>query len=687
MVNGNNNVVITISAHDTASAAIAKVRSSTSSMVTDFAALGQKAAIGFGLVGAAATALVIATGFSFNNLKQQATIAFSTMLGSGEKAKIFLNELQRFAAKTPFEFTDLIRASQRLAAFGFEAGRIIPTLTAVGDAAAALGASPETINRITLALGQMQAKGKVSGEEMRQLAEAGIPAWEIIATKIGVSIPDAMKKAEAGAISASVGVNALVEGMETRFAGMMEAQSHTFGGLLSTIKDTFAIVSGQVMEPFFERTTKAMQSLVDLTSSPKFIAGVQTFAAVLDKLMSEIGQHKEIIVGFGAAAAGAFAIATAAAVVWVGTLIAVHAPIIALIVAIGLLAAAGYKWRDTIGDAIGSVAEMWDALWGNIGGPLESAYGAIKSFAQAFVDAIASAVNTVIDLLNKIQIPDWIPGIGGKGIDIPHVSGAQVGGAMAIGLGVPTGLIAAGTGVGGKIGGALGGMFEGISGGIDDVRSTFQGFVDAAKAAVPGLTDASTAVAGLGSAADGAGSAAKAAAEELAGWQKKFIDDQVQAYLEGGQAQLEAVRASQSSIVDRASVLAAELVNIFGLKVPDAMQRAIEFISASADALLAKAKKVADDIFRMVGSGDAFVQEQLRGMAEAGMVLIQTSGGTRFGSSGSLSSGESVLLNPQQFYPQVTINGDVYGYDDFAGKVASAVNTTTQEGGFYEGGG
>ena len=91
------------------------------------------------------------------------------MLGSAERAGAFVKELQSFAAHTPFEFNDVTKASQKFLAFGFTAEQIIPTLTAVGDAAAGVGAGQDGVNRLTIALGQIAAKGKLASQEMSRL--------------------------------------------------------------------------------------------------------------------------------------------------------------------------------------------------------------------------------------------------------------------------------------------------------------------------------------------------------------------------------------------------------------------------------------------------------------------------------------------------------------------------------------
>lgn len=237
-------------------------------------------------VGALAGAVGVA-GVKFNNMREQAQIAFTTMLGDGGKAKAFLDDLQAFAAKTPFEFPDLVSASQKLLAMGFNADKVRPTLTAIGDAVAGLGGGAEMVDRVTTALGQMQAKGKASSEEMMQLTEAGIPAWEMLASKIGVDIPTAMDMVSKGAVSADTAIGALVDGMNAKFGGLMEKQSATFGGLLSTLKDTFTQLSGKVMGPLFERMTDGLAAIVDWTSKPEFTAGVERLAEWLGQVIDK----------------------------------------------------------------------------------------------------------------------------------------------------------------------------------------------------------------------------------------------------------------------------------------------------------------------------------------------------------------------------------------------------------------
>ena len=195
---------------------------------------------------------------------EQLEIAFTTMLGNAEQAKTMLSDLQDFAQVTPFDLESVTNGSRRLLAMGFSAEQIIPVMTAVGDAAAGLGMQAEGIDRLTLAMGQMAAKGKVSAEEIRQFAEAGVPGWKFISDMLEITIPEAMKRGEQNQISAAQGLNAIVAGMNSKFGGMMEAQSHTIDGMWSNLMDgisrTSISVGKDIVESFdlHKKLAKAM---------------------------------------------------------------------------------------------------------------------------------------------------------------------------------------------------------------------------------------------------------------------------------------------------------------------------------------------------------------------------------------------------------------------------------------------
>jgi tape measure domain-containing protein len=116
---------------------------------------------------------------------EQTSVAFTGLLGSAQKATVFLKDLRDFANKTPFEFPELAQDAREMLGFGFATKDVIPMMTRLGDAVATMGGSSDDIDRAVTAIGQMHAKTKVTADEMNQLTELGIPAWDLLAKSMG----------------------------------------------------------------------------------------------------------------------------------------------------------------------------------------------------------------------------------------------------------------------------------------------------------------------------------------------------------------------------------------------------------------------------------------------------------------------------------------------------------------------
>ena len=222
-------------------------------------------------------------------------IAFGVMLGSGERARAMLKDLQQFAATTPFEFPELIRAAQKMAAFGIEADKIVPTMRTVGDAVAGLGGSSEMFDRIIRAMGQMDAKGKVSAQEMNQFAEAGINAWQAVADALNITVVEAMARAKAGSIDSATALTAIQADMVAKFDGMMTEQSKTIQGTLANLKDTIGFI-----------LTDIGQQLIETLQLREVLGWIQSFAQGALQWFRDLddGTKKTVIALTGAFALG-----------------------------------------------------------------------------------------------------------------------------------------------------------------------------------------------------------------------------------------------------------------------------------------------------------------------------------------------------------------------------------------------
>lgn len=305
---------------------------------SDFIKISNKTALAIGGIGAAIAAAGVKAVEAAGKLQNVQT-AFTNMLGSAQKASAFTKELQAFAAATPFEFNQVTSAAQKFLAFGFTAEQVIPTLTAVGDAAAGVGLGADGIDRVTLALGQMAAKSRVQSDEMLQLTEAGIPAWQMLADKIGKSVPEVMDMVSKGSVDAATGINALVEGMNTKFGGMMEQQSHTIQGTWSTLMDgidqTAAQVGLRLADSF--NVTDIFQSLGDTLNT--FAQTVQSDGLMKAFQTAIPTEFQAALVGVATVLVG---VAVPAISLAITSLIAFAAPLIAAVSAAApFIAAAG----------------------------------------------------------------------------------------------------------------------------------------------------------------------------------------------------------------------------------------------------------------------------------------------------------------------------------------------------------
>lgn len=201
-----------------------------------------------GFIGAGVASIKLAANM------EQTKMAFETLLGSAEKADAMVRRLTDFAAKTPFQLPGITKSTQQLLAYGFTAESVIPMLTSVGDAVSGLGGDDEMMQSVIRALGQMKAKAKVSAEEMKQLGEQGINAWQYLSEAAGKSIAETQELAKKGAFNAEATIKAILDGMAKQFKGGMEKQSQTVNGLLSTIKDNVVgaarVIGGGLTDAF-----------------------------------------------------------------------------------------------------------------------------------------------------------------------------------------------------------------------------------------------------------------------------------------------------------------------------------------------------------------------------------------------------------------------------------------------------
>ncbi|WP_050696611.1 tape measure protein [Anaeromassilibacillus senegalensis] len=245
---------------------------------------------------------------------EQYETSFAVMLGNMQSAKDLMSDLQDFAAKTPYQLPDVTKAAQLLMNYGVEAKDLITTMTHLGDLSQG---QADKLDRISLAYGQMLAKGKVTGEELRQMTEAGVPLTQALADNMGIATSELMGFIEKGQVGIPE-LDSAIEGLTTgtgKFAGMMEQQSQTLAGQWSTLKDNMGAFAREIGEEAFAETKSALagisQEFAELKKSGELSALAKQWGAVFGGITKVVlgttealVKHKEmlgaLVVAYGA---------------------------------------------------------------------------------------------------------------------------------------------------------------------------------------------------------------------------------------------------------------------------------------------------------------------------------------------------------------------------------------------------
>lgn len=202
---------------------------------------------------------------------QQSAKSMEVLTGSTEVANKLFGQLATYANSTPFEFPNIAKGAQVMLGFGVEADKVYGHIQTLGDIAAATGADFESLS---LVFGQVNATGKLMGQDALQLINNKVPITTILAKKLGKSVQDVRADMEDGKISAQIFNEALTD--VTKKGGFafkgVDVLAQSFNGRMSTLTDT-------IME--FGR------NLIGVKVDPKFGLQIQK-GGIFDQLSNAI---------------------------------------------------------------------------------------------------------------------------------------------------------------------------------------------------------------------------------------------------------------------------------------------------------------------------------------------------------------------------------------------------------------
>ena len=196
--------------------------------------LGKALTVGVTLpVLAMGTAMVKAAG-EMESMQQQ----LSTMLGSELEGVKMFNDIKQMASKTPFGTKDLMAATNTMLGFGIAQEKVLPLMKQLGDIS---GGNAQRFQSLALAFSQVSSAGKLQGQDLLQMINAGFNPLESIAKRTGKSVGYWKEQMSKGKVTLNMVEQAMQDATSEggRFYKMMEKQSQTFEGYLSTFQDEF----------------------------------------------------------------------------------------------------------------------------------------------------------------------------------------------------------------------------------------------------------------------------------------------------------------------------------------------------------------------------------------------------------------------------------------------------------------
>ena len=224
---------------------------------------------------------------------QQLEIAFTTMLGSKEKADRLFAQVVQLAATTPFDLKGVAQGAKQLLAYGVASEDITKTLTRLGDIASGLSIP---LGDLTYLYGTTRTQGRLFAQDLNQFVGRGIPLIKLLADQFNVAESEVKKLVEQGKVGfpeVEKAINKLTDqgGM---FAGLMEASSKSLTGLYSNFQDT--------IEQTFNAIGKSQEGLLasGILTATEIVQNYDKIIDVLKVVIAAYGTYRAALIATAA---------------------------------------------------------------------------------------------------------------------------------------------------------------------------------------------------------------------------------------------------------------------------------------------------------------------------------------------------------------------------------------------------
>jgi tape measure domain-containing protein len=330
------------------------------------------------------------SGISLASQAEENEVAFGTMLKSAEAGKEMVKQIQDLAAKTPMSTAGLQQSAKTLLQFGVEGKNVIPIMKMLGDVT---GGNEEKLGYMTLAFGQMASTGRLMGQDLNQMINAGFNPLQEMARTSGRSMEYWKGEMERGRISIHQVVGALQSATKAggSFDGLMEKQSKTVSGLFSTMQDD---INASLRE--------IGKDLIENLNLKFFIEEVSKAAQMFTTWFKSINPQTKAMTVAVMGVVAAFGL-LAVAIAFAGKILNLAfggMPLIAGLIITGIAALAGYVSYLVV--RVKGLANAWD--W--VKTTASDAWDWVKRKAQAFWNWLKPSYNVAKEY--AVAAWEWI---------------------------------------------------------------------------------------------------------------------------------------------------------------------------------------------------------------------------------------------------------------------------------------
>lgn len=220
---------------------------------------------------------------------QEIETSLEVLLGSEEKAAKLMGEVKEFAKVSPLDLKSTAAATQMMLGFNIEAEKVPRYLQAIGDIS--MG-NTQRFNSLTLAFSQMSATGKLMGQDLNQMINAGFNPLQIMADKTGKSIATLKEEMSKGAITSQMVQQAFIDATDAggKFYQMSEKASKTINGQISMLQDAL----DAMFNSLGEQSEGVMLGAIETTTS--LVENYETVGKVIAGLVAVYGAYKAALI-------------------------------------------------------------------------------------------------------------------------------------------------------------------------------------------------------------------------------------------------------------------------------------------------------------------------------------------------------------------------------------------------------